>query len=415
MIRLIVGMGLYLFAALCFWRSMTPSRGIVPSATVDVVERPLPDGHLAEGDTGREEGPNKQDEAPSRVHRGGRSGAKVTAVIPCHNEQELLPLALESLLYQTRPPDRIVVVIDNCTDDTAGVARSFGVEVVETIDNHHKKAGALNQALANILPSLGDEDAVLVMDADSFLDERFVSGAEKKLVEGGYGGVGGTFRGRSGGGFVGMLQRNEYARYSRDVRRLKGKALCLTGTAALFSVKALKDVVRTRPTGRVYDEEVLTEDFELTLALKHRGYEVIAPKECTLTTEVMESWGDLGRQRLRWKRGAVENLMQYGLTRVTLEHWARQLVTFLGILVTVLYLATVIYSLTVAHEIKLYPLWLAITVIFMVERAVTVHKRGWKMSMLAALLIIEIPFDVFLQTVHLKAYWQVLGKSERRW
>ncbi len=58
---------------------------------------------------------------------------------------------------------------------------------------------------------------------------------------------------------------------------------------------------------------------------------------------------------------------------------------------------------------------LAITVIFMVERAVTVHKRGWKMSMLAALLIIEIPFDVFLQTVHLKAYWQVLAKSERRW
>ncbi len=63
----------------------------------------------------------------------------------------------------------------------------------------------------------------------------------------------------------------------------------------------------------------------------------------------MESWGDLGRQRLRWKRGAVENLMQYGLTRVTLEHWARQLVTFLGILVTILYLATVVYSLTGWH------------------------------------------------------------------
>ncbi len=120
---------------------------------------------------------------------------------------------------------------------------------------------------------------------------------------------------------MGTLQRNEYARYARDVRRLKGKVLCLTGTATLFSVKALKEVAEERPTGDVYDVEVLTEDFELTLALKHLGYEVVAPKECTLTTEVMETWGDLARQRLRWKRGAVENLVQYGLTRVTLEHW----------------------------------------------------------------------------------------------
>ncbi len=74
-----------------------------------------------------------------------------------------------------------------------------------------------------------------------------------------------------------------------------------------------------------------------------------------------------------------------------------------------------IYSLTVAHGINFYPLWIGVTAIFIVERAVTVYQRGWKMSFLAALLFIEMPFDAFLQAVHFKAYWQVFTRSERRW
>jgi cellulose synthase/poly-beta-1,6-N-acetylglucosamine synthase-like glycosyltransferase len=345
-------------------------------------------------------------------------------LVPAHNEEDCLPDAVYSLVKQTRSPDRVVVVADNCTDRTIEVLEpyrvGFCVEVFETVGNRHKKAGALNQALNKILPDLKDEDMVLVMDADSFLDERFIESAEERLATNKsststYGGVGGTFQGRSGGGFVGMLQRNEFTRYARDVRRLKGKVLCLTGTATLFSVKALKEVAKERPTGKVYDVEVLTEDFELTLALKHLGYEVVSPKECTLTTEVMETWRGLAQQRLRWKRGAVENLVQYGLTWVTLEHWARQLITLLGIFVTAVYLGTVVYSLSVTHGINLYPLWIGVTAIFIVERAVTVYKRGWKMSFLAALLIFEMPFDIFLQAVHLKAYWQVFIRSERSW
>ena len=350
--------------------------------------------------------------------------SRVVCLVPAHNEEDCLPKVLYSLVRQTRRPDKVIVIADNCDDRTVEVAEpyrvGFCVEVFETVGNRHKKAGALNQVLGAVLPRLGDEDMVLVMDADSYLDEGFIESAEERLAASWsstsrYGGVGGTFRGRSGGGFVGMLQRNEYARYARDIRRLKGKVLCLTGTAALFSVKALKEVAKGRPSGDVYDVEVLTEDFELTLALKHLGYEVVSPKECTLTTEVMESWGDLARQRLRWKRGAVENLIQYGLTQVTLEHWARQLMTLTGIFVMALFLGTVAYSLIVAQEVHFYPLWISVTGIFVVERAITVHKRGWKMSFLASVLFVEMLFDLFLQAVHLKAYWQVLARSERSW
>lgn len=341
--------------------------------------------------------------------------ARVVVLIPAHNEEDCVAEAVASARDQTTPPDLTVVIADNCSDRTAEVAKAAGATTYLTKGNRRKKAGALNQILSFLLLALEGDDFVLVMDADSFLDREFIESAVRKMSSGNHGGVGGTFTGRAGGGFVGMLQRNEYARYARDVRRKKGKVLCLTGTATLFKVDALRKVAASRPHGNVYDTEVLTEDFELTLKLRHLGYEVVSPKECALSTEVMESWGALYRQRLRWKRGAVENLIQYGLTKVTLEHWLRQVVTILGIIVTVMYLATLFWAIVVQRSLHLYPIWIAVTFIFMAERAISVRQRGWKMSVMASLLIIEMPFDLFLQAVHLKAYWQALLKSERRW
>ena len=52
-----------------------------------------------------------------------------------------------------------------------------GATVLETEDNHAKKAGALNQALARLMPGLDDDDFVLVMDADGTLDAGFVDAA----------------------------------------------------------------------------------------------------------------------------------------------------------------------------------------------------------------------------------------------
>jgi cellulose synthase/poly-beta-1,6-N-acetylglucosamine synthase-like glycosyltransferase len=227
---------------------------------------------------------------------------QVVVLVPAHNEEGCIAGTLRSLAGQTRRPDRIVVVADNCTDATADISKASGAEVFETVGNTHKKAGALNQVLDGLVALLDGNDAVLVMDADSELNPRWVEQAETRLDKG-YSACGGVFTGRSGGRMVGMLQRNEFARYMRDVRRRNGKTLVLTGTATLFKVAVLRDVIEARRAGRlpgeahVYDVKVLTEDNELTLALLHLGHKIIAPAECHLTTEVMESWGDLHRQR----------------------------------------------------------------------------------------------------------------------
>jgi cellulose synthase/poly-beta-1,6-N-acetylglucosamine synthase-like glycosyltransferase len=356
------------------------------------------------------------------VHSAHRADAgAIVALVPAHDEEEQIEVAIRSLWEQEVRPDLIVVCADNCTDDTAARAEAAGAYVFETIDNVHKKAGALNQALDILLPELSDEDAVLVMDADSELAPRFLAEAMRRLRDG-IGGVGGVFTGRPGGGYVGMLQRNEFARYERDVGRQKGKVLVLTGTATLFSVKTLRHVIRARGEGllpgnatQVYDTSVLTEDNELTLALLHLGYKVVSPKACRLTTEVMESWRDLYRQRLRWKRGALENLRAYGLTRVTLSYWGRQGLTALGMLVTFTYLLSLAWSLAVEGTIQLRPLWLAVSTIFVLERVVTVRSRGPLQMALAATLLVEMTFDLFLQGVHAKALWDAAVNSERRW
>lgn len=344
------------------------------------------------------------------------------AVLPAHDEEASIGAALESLAAQSVPPDRVVVVADGCTDRTAEVARARGAEVLVTVGNTDKKAGALNQAMEVLLPGLGDDHLLLVMDADCTLDHRFLEVARRELADPRLGGVGGTFRGGPGGGLVGVFQRNEYARYERDVRRLRGRALVLTGTASVFPVGVLREVVAARRDGRLpdrsgrgdlYDVHVLTEDNELSLALLHLGHRILAPADCTLVTEVMPTWRALADQRLRWKRGALENLLDYGWTRVTRAYWGRQLLAFLGVLATTLYLASLVVGLVLGVQLQWW--WLALTLIFSLERAITVRARGPLQVLLGATVVVEMVFDVFLQLVQARAFAQAVLGTERKW
>src|SRR4051794_34138287 len=101
--------------------------------------------------------------------------------MPAHNEEAGILLALEALGTQGRTPDEVVVIADNCVDSTALVARTWGANVHITVDNQDKKAGALNQVLSELLPTLDDDDVILVQDADSFLDPDFIAAGLAEL------------------------------------------------------------------------------------------------------------------------------------------------------------------------------------------------------------------------------------------
>ncbi|WP_241980826.1 glycosyltransferase family 2 protein [Cryobacterium sandaracinum] len=265
--------------------------------------------------------------------RGVFAGAvTVTVLVPAHNEEASIFATLSSLLAQSHRPERVVVVADNCTDGTVDIARSLGVENFESRRNTFKKAGALNQILKVLLPGQGDNDLIMVLDADTRLDDGFLEAAvgrftsDRALMA-----VGGLFYGEEGSGLLGQFQRNEYIRYSRDSRRRRGHVFVLTGTASLFRPVALRTVAESRgdtipdASGDVYDTAALTEDNELTIALKSLGALIISPSKCTVVTEVMPTVRTLWVQRLRWQRGALENIGAYGVSPFTFRYWAQQL------------------------------------------------------------------------------------------
>jgi cellulose synthase/poly-beta-1,6-N-acetylglucosamine synthase-like glycosyltransferase len=345
---------------------------------------------------------------------------RIVALIPAHDEEASIERTITSLQAQTARPDRIVVVADNCADATASLARAAGAEVMTTKGNQHKKAGALNYALARVLPTLSGDDAVLVQDADSFLDPGFLAATSRKLAEG-YAAAGGNFRGRPGGGICGILQRNEYARYARDTSRKQGRVLCITGVGTLLRVAALRDVVAGIRDGRLpdaaggyaYSYATLTEDNWMTLALTHLGYRVVSPKDATMSTEVMLTWRELARQRLRWKRGAIEDLLSFGLSRRTLKGWSLQLVSVLGVVASGAYVSTLVASPWLGLHLR--PAFLAITAIYAAERLVTVRSRGWKVALASSTVVAEWAYDLYLQAVHVRAMWGVLWRTQKSW
>lgn len=353
----------------------------------------------------------------------GLSGAlRLTVLVPAHNESLTIGATLKSLWGQTRPPDKVVVVADNCTDDTEEIARQHGAEVFITVDNRDKKAGALNQALERMFADIDYRDVVMIMDADSFIVPEFLETAMGRLeADDELIAVGGVFYGESGAGLVGQLQRNEYTRYQRYVSRRGGKVFVLTGTASVFRAYALKAVADSRgelipgDPGRVYDTLAMTEDNEMTLALKSLGAKMVSPMQCRVTTEVMPTWRALWRQRMRWQRGALENIGAYGLTRATLRYWLQQLGIGYGTLALNGYLALMLITLLSADGFEIVWFWVAVGLVFVVERVVTVWSVGWRGRLLAFPLVIEIAYDLMLQAVYVKSLIDIASGRKAGW
>ena len=96
------------------------------------------------------------------------------------DETEMLRHCLPAAAAQ---PGAELVVIDNaCTDATAAVAREHGARVV-ALPERLSYAAAMNAGLA----ALGRADAVLLLNADCFLDAGYLAAALPRLQEPGVG------------------------------------------------------------------------------------------------------------------------------------------------------------------------------------------------------------------------------------
>src|SRR3974390_3444595 len=67
-------------------------------------------------------------------HKSSARRGRVAVLVPAHNESKGLLPTIADIPRQLLPGHRLVVVADNCTDDTSGVASAAGTEVAERHD-----------------------------------------------------------------------------------------------------------------------------------------------------------------------------------------------------------------------------------------------------------------------------------------
>lgn len=104
--------------------------------------------------------------------------SRFLVLVPAHNEQAVIGDIIENLKQMDYPAELydFYIIADNCTDDTAAVARSHGAKVIETCKEHPDDPTGKPIALKKALLALGDYqnryDLLMIFDADNLIDRN---------------------------------------------------------------------------------------------------------------------------------------------------------------------------------------------------------------------------------------------------
>lgn len=96
-----------------------------------------------------------------------------TVVIPVHNEQACIKRCLDGLSLQTVMPNEVLIVDNNCTDETIAIARRY--PFVRVIDE--AKQGICAATQRGFDDAAKKADIVLRCDADSYPEQTWVEQA----------------------------------------------------------------------------------------------------------------------------------------------------------------------------------------------------------------------------------------------
>jgi len=98
---------------------------------------------------------------------------RIAVLVPAHNEAGGILATLNDIKAQLKSDDRLLVIADNCSDDTAAVAAAGGAEVSVRSDlTKIGKGYALDWGLGHL--ALNPPDIVIVIDADCRLADHAI-------------------------------------------------------------------------------------------------------------------------------------------------------------------------------------------------------------------------------------------------
>lgn len=230
---------------------------------------------------------------------------RFAVMISARNESEVIYELLDSLSEQEYPKDHfdVYVVADNCTDNTAQVARERGAVVYERFNQTEVGKGyALNFLYRRIIERMGHDyyDAYVVFDADNLVDPHFLEQINRKWASGEYDALT-TYRNTKnfGTGWLSAAYSIWFmheARHLNYVRDSLGLQCMISGTGFVVSEKVMK-------ANHGWPFYLLTEDIQFSVDSTINGYRIGYVDSAILYDEQPSTMKQSWNQRLRWAKG----------------------------------------------------------------------------------------------------------------
>jgi cellulose synthase/poly-beta-1,6-N-acetylglucosamine synthase-like glycosyltransferase len=227
----------------------------------------------------------------------------VAVLVPAHNESGGIVPTLENIKKQLRPGERLVVVADNCIDDTAKVARAAGGEVIERQDpNRIGKGYALDFGLRYL--DNNPPDIVVMVDADCWLAADAIASLAAACLKSGrpaqalylmYVPVGATVNKQ----IAGFAWRVKNWVRPLGLHNL-GLPCQLTGTGMAFPWKVIRSV--DLASGWI------VEDLKLGLDLAAAGFPPLSCPSAHVTSQFATTEMASAIQRSRWEHGHIATI-----------------------------------------------------------------------------------------------------------
>lgn len=243
-------------------------------------------------------------EGKSPVKASRMRSHRTAVLIPAHNEGSGVLPTIRDIQAQLGPNDSILVVADNCTDETAVIARNAGVEVTVRTDSARRGKGyALEFGIRHM--SLNPPDVVIIMDADCRLGDNALGYLSESAMACGRP-VQSLYLMLAPEGAAAGKGANVFAWRVKNWIRPLGLGLFGlpthlfgTGMAFPFSLLAGRDLGNSR----------LAEDCALGIALASAGHPPLFARNARVHSYFPVSQQGNESQRQRWEKGHLENIM----------------------------------------------------------------------------------------------------------
>lgn len=245
---------------------------------------------------------------PAASLQGPARRPRIAVIVPAHDEERGIAETLLSIRPQLRTGDRLLVVADNCSDNTAAIAAGLGAEVTERRDAGRRGKGyALDHGM-DALRRAHAPEVVIIIDADCRLSEGCLDKLSAACAK-----TGRPVQAvdlmdpplRNSSIFTGLIT---FAWKTKNfIRPLGWHRLGLpchlrgTGMAFPWPIIAKVDLASGH----------LVEDVKLGVDLALLGHSPLFCPEACVTSRFPESAGATRSQRTRWEHGYLRAMVQY--------------------------------------------------------------------------------------------------------